>query len=141
MYAFLEQKALLDTADDKSIQEGKKQYWAEYRRKWKKAKRQQNKSYTILLNDYENRVVVKEAKNHHTSPTNYIKRAALTIGRQIKDPVAVGELRELLYTHYNTLQTLVDEKVLTEEVGNRALEEITEIEKKTFALLSPLKQK
>lgn len=140
MYSFLEQKGLLDAGDNQSIQEGKKQYWAEYRRKWKKAKRQQNKSYTILLNDHENRVVIREATNHHTSPTGYIKKAAVT-GKQIADPVAIGELRALLYTHYNTLQTLIDENVLTEDMADSLLEEVTEIEKKTFALLPPPKQK
>jgi hypothetical protein len=138
LYAFLEEKGVLETGDNELIEDAKNQYWKNYRRQWKKDKRHDSKSYTILLNDDEARRVINEAKRYHTSPTQYIKETALT-GKQIADPVAIGKLRELIYAYYNTLQTYIDKNFVSAHVGHKILEEITEIEKKTFALLMPPK--
>jgi hypothetical protein len=138
IFSFLERKGVLDTMDTGAIETAKKEYWTAYRRQWKKAKRQQSKSYTILLSDQEANLVIKEAKRYHTSPTGYIKRNALTV-KQMADPVAVGELRELLYSHYNSLQAAIDTLIIPAQLGHCVLEEITEIEKKLFALFSTSK--
>ncbi len=139
LYAFLEQKGVLELGDAEAIAQAKKQYWKLYRSNWKKTKRHQSKSYTVLFTEHETEVVVQQAKRHHTSPTAYIKRAALET-KTITDQVAVGKLRELLYRHYNTLQRLIDEKILPEQSGDTVLEEITTIEKNVFGLLRTKKQ-
>ena len=131
---FLEAKGILQSGDTASIQEAKKEYWKEYKRQWKKAKRHCSKSYTILLSDKEANQVVKQSKRYHASPTSYIKAAALG-SSHIIDPVAIGELRELMYLHYETLETMAEESTLPEQILNQALKEITEIEKRVFAVV------
>ncbi|MGC4100873.1 hypothetical protein [Ferruginibacter sp.] len=138
LYAFLEQKGVLHTEDSDLIQRAKDEYWKNYRREWRKNKRHQNKSYTILLNYDEAKQVINEAKKYHASPTQYIKGTALA-GKQIADPVAIGKLRELLYAHYNSLQAYIDKKILPESLGHKMMEDVAEIEKKTFAILAPRK--
>ena len=84
LYAFLDRQGVLATNDEALIQEAKRQYWAAYKRDWRKQQRKQSKSFTIYFTGKENSSIRKAAASQTMSPTKFIKRAALVMAG--KDP-------------------------------------------------------
>lgn len=138
IYSFLDATGILEQGTDEAIKEAKKKYWSEYKKEWNKAKRQECKSFEILLNQNELKTIITKAERHHTSPTNYIKTSALT-NKQVIDLITIGEIRELLIMYNNTLQSLTEEKILPTHLGNQLIEQITQIEKRVLDFFSSLK--
>jgi hypothetical protein len=131
LYSFLEAQGVLETGNSEVILNAKKKYWAEYRRKWKKARRQERQSFDIFFSFKEMKIVTREAKKYHISITGYIKRSAL-MTKQIFDPVAVGEIRELLFFHHNSLESLSEENISSQHLVNQLVQQIVQIEKKVL---------
>ena len=74
VYAHLDARGLLENGTGKAIEQAKKQYWKEYRKKYNRLKRQENTSFQILCNVKEEKIIKQKAEKFHTSPTGYIKQ-------------------------------------------------------------------
>jgi hypothetical protein len=138
--AFLNASGILENGSNEEIEQKRKQYWTEYRRRHKKIKRQECRSFEIFLSQSETKKIKEEAKKHHTSPTNYIKQSAITNKHSVLDWFIVGEIRELVTIHHNTLLTLTEENSLSEQTGDTLIKQISAIEKKIFTFFLALKQ-
>lgn len=136
LYTFLEAQGVLASRDTLAITEAKQKYWAQYKKAWKKAKRQESKSFTILLNFQEAKQVANQAKKFHTSSTNYIKQAAIS-SKDIIDKKSFGEIRQLLFQHYNKIDTMIVEGNLPQDIGSKLLLQVEEIEQKIFDCIKP----
>ena len=136
LYSFLEAQGVLTSGDKVAIIEAKQKYWAQYKKAWKKAKRQESKSFTILLNFQEAKQVANHAKKFHTSSTNYIKQAAIS-SKDIIDKISFGEIRQLLFQHYNMVNTMIVERNLPQDIGSKLLLQVEEIEHKLFDCIKP----
>jgi hypothetical protein len=132
--SFLNSSGILENGTEEEIQQVKKKYWATYKKNWNKAKHKECKSFEILFNSKELKIIIKEAKNKGTSPTNYIKMSSLAT-KEIHNPKKVGEIRELLFMYRNKLEFLIGEQILSAQHGNMLIEQITEIERKTLNYL------
>ena len=108
-------------------------------KKYNRIKRQENTSFQILFNFKEEKVIKQKAEKYHTSPTNYIKQSALANKKNIFDPVAVGEIRELMILHHNALRTLAGENKLSQPISDRLLNQASELEKRVLDFFSSFK--
>lgn len=138
VYAFLDRSGLLENGTGKAIEQAKKQYWKDYRKKYNKIKRQENTSFQIFFNFKKVKRITQEAKKYHTSPTNYIKQSALANNKNIFDPVVVGEIRELVILHHNALRTLTEENKLSQPISDKLLNQASELEKKCLTFFHHL---
>lgn len=136
LYTFLEAQGVLASGDAVAISEAKQKYWAQYKKAWKKAKRLESKSFTILFTYQEAKQIAKQADKFHTSSTNYIKQAAIR-SKDISDKISIGEIRQLLYQHYNKINTTMIERNLPHVIGNELLIQIEQIEQKIFDGVKP----
>lgn len=139
VYAFLDTSGLLEKGTGKDIEHAKKQYWKDYRMKYNKIKRQENTSFQILCNVKEVKIIKLNAEKFHTSPTNYIKQSALANNKSIFDPVVVGEIRELMILHHNSLRTLADGNKISQPISDRLLNQVAELEKRVLDFFSSFK--
>lgn len=137
LYEYLEQQGVLQTNDAALITAAKKEYWTAYKRQWKKNRRKECKSFLVYFDTVEVKVIIKAAAKQHTSPTNFIKRAALASGsdKYSSNPVLVGKIRELLALYFNTVHTMIDEEAIPTALGNFLLEQFAEVEIRILALL------
>jgi hypothetical protein len=139
VYAFLDTSRLLENGTGEEIEKTKKEYWKEYRREYNKIKRKENKSFQILFNFKEAKIIARQAGRYQKSEPNYIKQAALADKQNIVDWVAAGEIRELVILHHTTLLNLTDQNELSGAVGNRLIDQASQIEKRILDLFSSLK--
>ncbi len=139
VYSFLDKSGILENGTGEAIQQAKKQYWKEYRRKYNKVKRRENKPFQICFDFKEAAIIIEKANKYHSSPTNYIKQSALANGRNIPDPVAAGEIRELVILHHNALRTLEDENQLQKPIADRLLSQASQIETRVLDFISLFK--
>ena len=139
VYAHLDATGLLENGTGKAIEQAKKQYWKEYRKKYNRIKRQENTSFQILFSYKEEEIIKQKAEKYHTSPTNYIKQSALANNKNIFDQVVVGEIRELMILHHNALRTLARENKLTPPISDRLLTQAAELEKRVLDFFSSFK--
>ena len=139
LYSFLDAFGILEHGTGKEIEQAKQQYWKDYRRKYNKIKRRENKSFQILFNFNEAKIIAREAEKHHCSPPNYIKQSALSNKQNIIDKVAIAEIRELVIVHHTTLINLTEENKLSHPINNRLLNQASQIEEKVLAFLSSKK--
>ena len=141
LYIFLEQQGVLDTADDASIRDAKKKYWAEYKRTWRQTKRQQSKTFSVLVTPKEAQRIAATAEQHHTSPTNFVKQLALAHcdKRPLVDAVLLGEIRALLALQYNLLQTVVDDEQIPAHLGYILLDRMATLERQVLEFINPKK--
>jgi hypothetical protein len=140
IYTFLESSGLLEQGTVAEIEQAKKQYWAIVRSEWKRNKRETSKSYTVCFNDSELKLLTRSATKKHFSLTAFIKQASLCYGTDacIVDKRIVGEIREAILLHYNTLQMLGEENILPETVTNKLLQEVLLIETKILSFVKQL---
>jgi len=132
---YLSDTGILETGTKDEINQAKKVYWSKYKKDWNKRKRGECKSFEILLNPAESNRIKKKAKEHHTSPTNYIKICALA-KEHVVDPVTMGEIRELLVLYGSKLEDLVNEQLLPAQVGDELGTEFLLIEKRVLEFIS-----
>jgi hypothetical protein len=139
IYSFLDNSSLLENGSSEAIEQAKRKYWRDFRREYKKARRHEYKSFEIPFTPKELNIIIKEAERNHTSPTNYIKQSALGNKKKIVDPVTIGEIRELLILHHNSLKTLTEENQLHELTADQVLNQVTLIETRVFDFFSSFK--
>lgn len=106
VYAFLSHEGILQTGNSILIEQGKQLYWRRYRAEWKKAKRHQSKSFTVLCSFKEAKIITAFAAQHNLSTTRFIKESALA-DKPLIDISLLGRLRELLILHHSELRSLL----------------------------------
>ena len=129
VYSFIDASGLLENGTGEAIELAKKQYWKDYRKKWNKEKRKSSKSFQIVFDLLELRIITREAEKNHIDPTTYIKQSALANKQSFVSQAAVGEIRELVVLHHNTILTLIEENELSEPIGNVLLNQASHIER------------
>lgn len=132
LYAFLDKQGVLESGNENLILVAKRKYWLEYKKNWNRIKLQEYKGFTIHYNQKELKVIKEAAEKYNTSITNFIKQSSLANKPNLVDPIAVGEIRELLALHFFFLQTLVEEDRLTSEQADQMLNKITNLEKEVL---------
>lgn len=130
IYSYLNELGLLERGTDEELKNAKKVYWNNYKKQNKKENRKEDKSLKIFFNKKEYKIISIGAAKQRTSKTNFIKQSAITC--QIISSVIVGEIRESLVLHHNTLLLLIEEKIISEEHGNQLVNQISEIEKRVL---------
>lgn len=137
VYVYLDAIGVLEKGSSDDIERHKKIYWANVRKAWKKAKLQECKSFTIFFSPVELKVITQSIKNRKLSVTAYIKQAALSASKNksVVDRIAVGEVREAVMLHYNTIQRLGEEKEISQTIASELLQHARIIETKTIAFL------
>ena len=135
VYDYLSGLGLLSHGSDEAIIQAKKAYWATVRKEWKKIKRAQCKSVTIFFTTEEANIILKAAKN--VAIARYVKEAAIAYGnkRFVIDKIAVGEIRQELILHYMTIQKLLEESKIDQEIALQLLQQVSNIETKTMQQL------
>ena len=139
IYSFLDKQGVLENGNDELIEIAKKRYWSDFRKEYKKIKRKESKSFEIFFNFKEAKIINSEASKYHTTPPNYIKQSALLNKKSIVDHVAIGEIRELVIMHHNTLLAISEENGLAEPIGGQLLNQASLIEKRVLEFFSLLK--
>lgn len=137
IYSYLNKIGVLSSGDAEAIAKAKKEYWQLYKREWKKQKRHSSASYTILLSNPEAKVIQKKANQYRTSPTNYIKQAALH-GSYIPDNKTIGQIREMFFKYHDTVQKNMENRDLPEPVGTSLLQAIEHIQQTLFMYIKPI---
>jgi len=132
LYRFLENEGGLESADNFAIQDAKKSYWAEYKKKWNKEKRLLSKSYTILFTPKESSYVRQAAKQQQTSTTSFIKRSALSMAQesQLVPLAIVAQIRESLILCYSNIEEQLNEQNLDDRIIQKVLQRLEQAEVK-----------
>lgn len=117
LYDYLDKIGVLQKGNQAEIDEARKTYWKDYRRKYSRSKRKDTKSYTVSFTFKESKIIESAAKGFH-SPTAFVKYATLayTQSNQIGiSPNAYESLVELLTLTYTHVQYFEDEEKLSQE--------------------------
>jgi hypothetical protein len=140
VYAYLDASGVLENGTGQEIEKAKDQYWKQYRKQWKREKTLERKAIKVVFNFREYRIIKREAERHQTNPTCYIKQKALGNNREFINPVFIGELRELIVLHHNSLQDISEKSIIPASLNDLLLKQIAGIEEKALKLFSLLKQ-
>ena len=140
IYNFLESSGLLVHGTGVEIEQAKKLYWESKRKEAKKQKRQVYKSYAVFLDPKEQQMIRNKARKQQTSITGFIKMAAIAHcnNQMVTDKIAFGEIRELFALHFNTIQLLQEEQQVPEEIGEKLLQQLEQLETTTLTFLQNL---
>lgn len=137
VYRYLKCNGFLDKSAEE-IANAKKQYWKQYKRNWRKAKRGRNKSITLLFDKQEYAELKVKAIEHKRSVTKYIKEAAIAYSRNqyvVMDIRQVMEIKELLTLNYNFLQKRFNEMRLPFKEGLETIERYRRLENKVLQVM------
>lgn len=138
IYNYLEALGVLKNGDAATIKAAKALYYKNYKREWRKAKRNAQKSFEILLNDLQLGIIGTAAKKHGRSKTSFIREAAIAYcNKQYLVPKleVIFEIRELLTLNYDVVLQLLDENRLSANVATEVLAKIEVLETKILKLL------
>ena len=136
LYKFLE--PFLETGSAEAIAEARKQYWREYKTKWRKDKRKKEKEFTISFTDKELKIINQHAGKHQRSCTKFIKESALAYCTKqflFPDITALNNIRELLALNYNAIQQLYEDSSLPTLQTEDMMTKMAELEKEVLTLL------
>lgn len=133
-FAFVHDQGLVIN-DDASFSAAKKKYLADCKRKSKKEIRKRYKGFEVLLNGQELKFVEQKAKALKVSVTRFIKMAALAEQQPMVNPTTIGEIRQLLVVHYNSLQARLEEENVDAVISDDILQQTEETEKRILGLL------
>lgn len=139
VYSHLKSSGVLENGTPAQIQSARKQYWKEYRSRWRNNKRQTDKEFTIAFNTEELKELTKEAKRHNLSQPKFIKLAFfgyLNKSFVVPDSKEVKRISQLLGMTYNEIQQLNDNDKLEGRIGREALESIWNLERLILPLLN-----
>jgi hypothetical protein len=135
LYAYLSSTGVLEQGTEAQIKQAKKKYWTQYRKAWKKNKRQQSKVCILLFSFREAREIAKKADARHITANSYIKQVALT-GAEVIGPVLKGKIREQLIRYTSQLETKAEKYGISEAIINVLIEEAVQIEEDILSLLN-----
>ncbi len=132
IYAFLEASGILEHGTNEDIQKVRKEYWALYRRQWRKDKRKKEQAFTISFTDTELKVISEGARKHKLSRTAFIKQAALAYVTQrylVPDIESINAIKLLLTRNYSVLEEFFDMQIVPFDTGIALMQRIEDLEK------------
>ncbi|MFN8279060.1 MAG: hypothetical protein U0V49_02140 [Saprospiraceae bacterium] len=138
LYAFLKSSGVLDNGTHEEIQSKRKEYWNEYKRKWRKIKRKSEKEFTISFSVDELKELLIEAKRHKLSRTRFIKQSCLAYMNKryiVPDAMEVKRISQLLSMTYNSIQEMFEEDKIDKSAGKEILKRILKLEREILPAL------
>ena len=106
---YLDQSGVLELGDEHAIKAAKKAYRKSYQRAYKRHQRSQRKEYQIQLSKEENKRICETAKKHQSSPSAFIKKAALSYLQNeyvVPDNERIAQLEYLLSMAYSSINQI-----------------------------------
>lgn len=141
VYSYLKLSGVLDKGTHNDIQEKRKEYWREYKRKWRNQKRKNDTEITISFSAEELHELTTEAKRHKVSRTKFIKQACFAYinNRYIVPDIAeVRKISQLLSMTYNSIQESIELNKIEFKNGKEILERVYNLEREILpALFNP----
>lgn len=142
IYEYLNEQGLLNQGTEEMIALAKKQYWAAVRKAWKEKRRKEQKGYTVFVTKDEISSIRKVIQDRKGGIAGYIKQATLAAaaGTHSMDKKVVGQVRELLFQHYNKVSAYTTGISMSEEVSEVLLYEIETLQHSIIAVLQGTKE-
>ncbi len=140
VYEYLDSIGVLETGSGTDIEQAKKQYWNIIRREWKRQKRKECKSYTLLFTPSELKPILIRAKSATGGVTSYIKQAAIayTTNTVVIDKLTIGTIRQAIVLHYTSVQQLEMERLVPNKATQKMKDEIQIIEALIFDFIKKI---
>lgn len=138
IYKHLQTNGVLKKGTHEEIQSVRKEYWKEYKRKWRVAKRRKDKEFAVSFNSDELKILIQQAKRHHLSRTQFIKEttfAYINNSYIVPDLLEVKKVSQLLAMTYNSVQDLYDANKFNFDLGRDIMESINRLEREILPLL------
>jgi len=132
LFSFLNSSGVLENGTHDQIQKVRAEYWREYKRKWRNAKRKSEKEITISFTQDEFKEISNESKRHKLSRTQFIKKVCFAYINKIfivPDSKEVKRIAQQLSMTYNSIQGLLEENKIEFKSGKSILEAIFNLER------------
>lgn len=138
IYSHLQSSGVLEQGTHAEIQSVRKEYWKEYKRKWRVVKRRKEKEFTVSFKPDELKILTFEAKRHKLSRTQFIKDTTFAYFNNsyiVPDLLEVKKVSQLLAMTYNSVQDLFDANKLNFNLGRDIMESINRLEREILPFL------
>ncbi len=138
IFKHLQTNGVLEKGTHEETQKIRSEYWKEYKRKWRVAKRRIDKEFTISFNPDELKVLTYESKKHKLSRTQFIKETTFAYINNsfiVPDILEVKRISQILAMTYNSVQDLFDANKLNFDLGRDIMESINRLEREILPLL------
>lgn len=138
IYSHLKTNGVLENGTHEEIQKVRNEYWKEYKRKWRVAKRRMDKEFTVSFNSDELKILNQEAKRHHLSRTQFIKDTTFAYINNsfiVPDLIELKRISQILAMTYNSVQDLFDANKFNFDLGRDLMESINRLEREILPLI------
>jgi len=138
LYSYLKSSGVLENGNHDAIQKVKKEYWKEYKRKWRNSKRKMVNEITISFTREEFKKISNESKRHKLNRTNFIRQACFAYLNRtfiVPDAKEVKRIAQQLSMTYNSIQGLIEENSIEFKSGKSILESIYKLERELLPVL------
>lgn len=138
LYHFLHKIGVLENGTPEEIQAARKEYWREYKRRWRKRRRRNEKEITISLCHEEWQLLSQEARCHKLSRTRFLKLACLAYMNKsfvVPDVMQIRHISQLLAMTYNSLQEMLDENKIAIDDGRKVQDSVRRLEMNILPIL------
>lgn len=111
LYEYLERKGVLETGDEKLIQEARREYYRLYQKRYKRFRRSTQPEYSIYINPNEAETIGEASRKHGLSISRFIKEAALSYTKQVylvPDPIRIGRIEQMLSHILNEIRLIAE---------------------------------
>lgn len=139
LYSYLKSSGVLENGNHDAIQKVKKEYWKEYKRKWRNSKRKMVNEITISFTREEFKKISNESKRHKLNRTNFIRQACFAYLNRtfiVPDAKEVKRIAQQLSMTYNSIQELIEENSIEFKSGRSILEAIIKLEREILPVLN-----
>jgi len=139
LFSFLNSSGILENGTHDQIQKVRAEFWREYKRKWRNAKRKSEKEITISFTLDEFKEISIESKRHNLSRTKFIKKACFAYINNIflvPDSKEVKRIAQQLSMTYNSIQELIEENSIEFKSGRSILEALIKLEREILPVLN-----
>lgn len=139
LYSYLKSSGVLENGNHDEIQKVKKEYWKEYKRKWRNNKRKMINEITISFTREEFKEITNESKRHKLNRTKFIKQACFAYLNKsfiVPDLKEVKKISQFLAMSYNSIQELTAENKIDFKSSKSLLEAIFNLEREILPVLN-----
>lgn len=139
LYSHLKSSGVLENGNHDEIQKVKKEYWKEYKRKWRNNKRKMINEITISFTREEFKEITNEAKRHKLNRTNFIRQACFAYLNNsfiVPDLKEVKKISQILTMSYNSIQEMTEENKIDFKASKSILEAIYKLEREILPVLN-----
>ncbi|MBK7357752.1 MAG: hypothetical protein IPI45_13595 [Saprospiraceae bacterium] len=139
LYSYLKSSGVLENGTHEEIQKVKKEYWKQYKKKWRNNKRRQDKEIAVSFSKDEFREITTESKRHKLSRTQFIKQSCFAYLNKsfiVPDIKEVRKISQLLSLTYNSIQELIEENKVENKVARTLMDSIYNLEREILPVLN-----